>query len=259
LVQVDKNYYFKMYSPDEYSYLKLNDLNQNIEVLRGVLQAHSIESPVGDKDKTEKKQESLPRPTTNFTLGYFFKPNIQWLGHSNLAKMPEMKSDFSYRIGIEVPLYRYLNAGAHVAYSGYSIPTQTDGSLTHLSTGLDLKTQVPIEFGNQSLAPYLTGSLGISALIDTATLQDYSTIKTGDIVSKSNSFGFGPSGQLMAGLEYYPVPLIGIFIEGGMQALIGLHRVSETTSTVKSAEDTWGFNAYFLNAWQLQFGLKLGF
>ncbi|MEI6806430.1 MAG: helicase-related protein [Myxococcaceae bacterium] len=259
LIQVDKNYYFKMYSPDEYSYLKLNDLNQNIRVLREVLQEHSIESPVLDGEQVERKSKPLPPPTTNFTLGYFFKPNIQWLGNDKLEKMPEMKSDIAFRIGIEVPLYRYLNAGAHVGYAGYSFPNQTDGSLTHLSSGLDLKAQLPIELGRQRLAPYLTGSLGISALIDTSTLQDYSRQINGSSVLKSNSFGFGPSGQLMAGFEYYPISWVGIFIEGGMQALIGLHRVNQTTSAVKSAEDTWSFNAYLLNAWQLQFGLKLGF
>lgn len=259
LIQVDKNYYFKMYSPDEYAYIKLGDLNDNIQVLKDVLKEHSIESPEANKDKAVEHAKALPYPTTNFTMGYFFNPKIQWLGNDKLAKMPDMKSDLSFRAGIEVPLYRYLSAGGYVGYATYSFPGQDKGGLILIGTGLDLKTQVPIEFGKQRIAPYLVGSLGIAGMIDNNTLSDRSVLIEGNVTSRSVEFGFGPTGQLMAGLEYYPVPLVGIFIEGGMQALLGLHRVEKKSVATYQTETTWGFNTYLLNAWQLQFGLKLGF
>ena len=183
--------------------------------------------------------------------------------------MPEMKSDLSFRAGIEVPLYRYLSAGGYVGFASYRFPGQDKGGLITIGTGLDLKTQVPIEFARQRIAPYLVGSLGIVGMIDNNTLSDRSALREGNVDSKSVEFGFGPTGQLMGGLEYYPVPLVGIFIEGGMQALLGLHRVEKTTHTTQQSgsesvttsrtETTWGFNTYLLSAWQLQFGLKLGF
>ncbi len=273
LVQIDKNYYFKMYSPDEFTYLRLGDLNDNIVVLKSVLKRNSIEAGKG-LEHVEEEPKALPYPTTNFSLGYFFSPQIQWLGNDKLSKMPNLKSDFSYRLSIEVPLYRYLSAGAYVSYAGYSFPGQPSGGLGNVGTGLDLKTQIPIEFGKQRLAPYLTGSLGLAALIDINTIHPYSRFEESNLRSESSNFGFGPAGQIMAGLEYYPIPLVGFFVEGGMHALIGLHRVDEqrkethtysdgnSTSSYESygtTETTWGFNAYLLNAWQLQFGLKLGF
>ncbi|MES2504896.1 MAG: DEAD/DEAH box helicase family protein [Myxococcota bacterium] len=250
ITQIDKNYDFKLYSPDEYAYMRLGDLNQNIQILKDVLKEHAIESNrLTIDEKTYKPSRALPYPTTNLTAGYFFTPKIQWLGKSELQSLPEMRSDVSFRIGIEVPLYRYLNAGAHVSYIGYQFYNQ-DAKMLVLGTALDMKAQYPLEFGRQRIAPYLTGSLGIVGVVDINVLRPYSKTATGKEIGY---LGMGASSQLMSGLEYYPVPLIGIFAEGGIHAMIATHRVTE------NSEATWEMDSYFLHAWQIQFGLKLGF
>src|SRR3989338_3282434 len=94
----------------------------------------------------------------------------------------------------------------------------------------------------------------------------YSTLESTNETLEVLPFGFGPTGQLMAGIEYYPIPLFGFFIEGGAQGLIGLHRLEKITRVTQSlpgggsntsshTQDTWSFDAYWLSSWQLQFGL----
>ncbi|MBH1988824.1 MAG: hypothetical protein I8H75_04455 [Myxococcaceae bacterium] len=258
LIQVDKNYYFKMYSPDEYTYIRLGDLSANVRRFKEVLEDHSIEKPI-DLSLLSKPRESIVSqiyPAAVLTMSYLFNPQIHWLGNQELKTMPVMESTTSYRAGIEVPLFRYLNAGGHVQYTAYSFPRQ-ESSLVMLGTGLDVKTQVPIVFKNQRIAPYLLASLGINGIIDTGALREYSEARssTGKRQNETSIFGLGPEGSIATGIEYYPVPLLGIFMEGGVRGLIGLHRIEDRIENIT----TWDFRSYSLYAWKLQAGLRLGF
>ena len=134
-----------------------------------------------------------------------------------------------------------------------------------------MKVPYRIRWSQQMLSPYLSTSFGIVSVIDIASeLGKYSQVREGDISTRSSELGFGAEGYVGTGIEYYPWPFVGVFIEGGWHALVAAHRVIKTThtrqdfpnggfSTSSHSEDTWSLNSYWMQNWQLQFGLKLGF
>ncbi|MBL4818943.1 MAG: DEAD/DEAH box helicase family protein [Deltaproteobacteria bacterium] len=270
IVQIDKNYDFKMYSPDEYASLKVNDLKENIEVFKEVLKESSVEIKSPKTKSLSKKEDELPYPTTDLKLAYYFNPQISWLGAHSMQELPRVESGLAYQLGFEAPLYQYLDAGAYVGFAGYRLKN-AENKFYVLSTGLSMKVPYRIRWSQQMLSPYLSTSFGIVSVIDIASeLGKYSQVREGDISTRSSELGFGAEGYVGTGIEYYPWPFVGVFIEGGWHALVAAHRVIKTThtrqdfpnggfSTSSHSEDTWSLNSYWMQNWQLQFGLKLGF
>ncbi len=250
ITQIDKNYDFKMYSPDEYAAIRVNDLKENIAVLKDVLSENSIESSRGIKRESPTKNPELPYPTTVFSAAYYFKPQLDWFGNKKFQKVPAIDSGLAYQAGIDVPLYEYLNAGGYIGFASYQISGSKDPFYV-LGTGLSLKVPYRLRFGSQLLSPYLSVSGGIVSVLDIQG-QIASFSKLGN--ESSSNVGFGTSGYGAVGLEYYPWSLVGFYVEGGWQAMVVAHRVIEEPNN-----DTWRLNSYWMRNWQLQFGLKLGF
>ena len=250
ITQIDKNYDFKMYSPDEYSAIRVNDLKENITVLKEVLSKNSIEAAGGVKKEPPAQNLELPYPTTVFSAAYYFKPELDWLGSKSFKKIPEIDSGLAYQVAIDVPMYENLNAGGYIGFAGYQISGSQDRFYI-LGTGLSLKVPYRFRFAGQVLSPYVTVSAGIVSVLDIqGQIASYTRMNN----EVSANVGFGLSGYGAAGLEYHPWSLVGLYIEGGWQAMLVGHRVIEAPNN-----DTWRLNAYWMRNWQLGFGLRLGF
>lgn len=194
---------------------------------------------------TSAKQATYP--TTNLFAGAALSPTFHY---GDIAPRTLGAINF-FSLALEVPIYSYLHAGfvvrnaiffddrvgnAHRSFSDYYT----------LVNGLEflIKSQLPIHLGSHRLSPYLQSTLGLSVALNAG-------LTKAKITPSPAVVGLGPSGTLVCGIEYFPISLIGVFVEGGIQASFLTHRLADT-------ELGWKFYSYGLTNWILGFGVKLG-
>jgi hypothetical protein len=100
------------------------------------------------------------------------------------------------------------------------------------------------------IAPYIAVPFGLAV----ALADFWEPNRAAGDPTHVNEYGFGPHMGASAGLEFFPIPEFGFYVEGGYQAAFLAHR---TKKDEDAQNYDWLFHTYWLQGPVIHFGLKL--
>jgi len=212
---------------------------------------------------------------TSVIVQPMFNPKVINLDGSEILTLPNL---WTAGIATEVPIVDYFKMG-FLMQATFAIPGKFN-LLYSLDT--TAKTQYPIRFAGGWFVPYVTVPFGLTfSLNQLAESDNYllnspnEPIDHGDVTiqgdwrfsDKANPylFGIGPNAAATFGVEYYPIPELGIYAEGGYGGVLLAHHLitkwisspDKKTIIQEDGKNTWTFATYLMHGPIAQFGVRI--
>lgn len=166
---------------------------------------------------TPEEVKPVKYPKFSIALNYNLKRHFQSFADKKLGIL--LVNEVGVILAFEAGLYKYFNAGAQLSFG---IPPSLDVPL-HLGLGLFAKPYYPM---GPRFSFFSRLGLGISAsqggmkawLLEKSQRPGASQIK--HVFGENKYFGtaFGGNAHVSLGVEYFPWPLLGFALEGGVRA-----------------------------------------
>jgi hypothetical protein len=198
-------------------------------------------------------RDPITESKTNIFLGTLFPGKMINFDPENDTR--DLTSTWIYGVQMEVPIHEYFQTGfvlsgttgfAEELGNGQTAPAFWTVSLSGL-----LKPQVPIPLPAGHLSAYLSVPIGLTVTLPTIRLLMDSLFKP-----TFSPVGAGINAAAMLGVEYFPVPIVGLFAEGGIQTMMLWNPYpAEGTYFYSSGK----YHQRFVYAPGLNFGVKLTF
>jgi hypothetical protein len=175
--------------------------------------AQEQELPVG-----EETVKPLKYPKTFFGFDYGMKRKFH--GFNDQSLRLELPESYKGNLGLEVGLYKYLNAGSIISFD---VHRENELLPINLSLSFYAKPQIPL--GERfAIFSRLSGGLSLD-LIGMANYLAKSSIGTkfASIYGGSSFYSllpYGVTGYASLGLEYFFLSRVGVSIEGGIRTVI---------------------------------------
>ncbi len=210
-----------------------------------------------DSSSDEQNLNGLVLPTTDISCLWLFSQKL-----SSKTVNKSLENAAGFKIDLDIPIWNYFHAGFYFEGARGFVKKDPGAQFNLLynpmGAGIFLKPQVeiPIPYGNLALSIRIPLGYELpigNSLIPTALFDDQ-----GNLYPQFPQYGFKTGAAL--GLAYFPIYILGIFIEAGYQ--ISYHNFA--TYKVSRHDDKFkaeGLNTvdYLIHGGTLMAGIKIAY